>query len=204
MKDTSSMKLMISSLSPYARKVRMVIIEKGLSDQVEIVETMAYDKPQDLLTANPLGKVPALVRDDGTSLFDSPVICEYLDSLSDQNPLLPAAGEERWQVLRLLAFADGITDAAYLSTMERRRPEGEQSDTAWLAQRDKIVRSLDVLETDPPSDALNLGTLALAACLGYVDFRHEDLNWREGRPALTAWLEPLSKRASFLETAPGG
>ena len=100
------MKLFISLMSPYARKVRMVVIEKGLADQVEMVESAPYDKPEILLAANPLSKVPALVRDDGPSLFDSPVICEYLDSLSAQNPLLPAAGEERWAVLRLLALAD--------------------------------------------------------------------------------------------------
>jgi len=200
------MKLFVSLLSPYARKVRMVIIEKGLSDQVEVTESMPYDKPDDLLTANPLGKVPTLVRDDGSSLFDSPVICEYLDSLSDQNPLLPASGEDRWQVLRLIAFADGITDAAYLSTMERRRPEDEQSDTVWQAQRDKIVRGLDVLEASPPAGdgTVNMGTLALAATLGYIDLRHGDLNWRENRPALTAWLETLSKRDSFQQTIPPG
>ena len=198
------MKLFVSLLSPYVRKVRMVIIEKGLSDRVVLVESAPYDKPADLIAANPLGKIPALVRDDGTALFDSPVICEYLDSLSDKNPLLPAGGEDRIQVLQLLAFADGITDAAYLSTMERRRPADEQSDTAWQALRDKISRGLDALEHNTPdiNADLNLGALGLAASLGYVDFRHGDMNWRAGRPNLTAWLDEISKREAFKETAP--
>jgi glutathione S-transferase len=200
------MKLFVSLMSPYVRKVRMVIIEKGLSDQVELVECAPYDSPADLLAANPLGKVPALVRNDGSALFDSPVICQYLDGLSAQNPLVPDDGEARIQVLQALAFADGMTDAAYLSTMERRRPENEQSDAYWQAQRDKIVRGLDALEANPPaSDALvDLGALAIAAALGYVDFRHDDLNWREGRPALAAWLARISERPSFQETVPPG
>jgi glutathione S-transferase len=198
------MKLFVSFLSPYVRKVRMVIIEKGLSDKVELVEVMPYDKPTDLMTANPLGKIPALIRDDGTALFDSPVICEYLDSLSDKNPLLPASGEARIQVLQLLAFADGITDASYLSTMERRRPEGEQSDTAWQGMRDKISSGLDALEKNTPdvNADLNLGALGLAASLGYIDLRHADMNWRDGRPNLAAWLEGMAKRESFKETVP--
>ena len=197
------MKLYVSLLSPYARKVRMTVIEKGLSGQVEIVETAPYDKPADLVSANPLSKVPALVRDDGSSLFDSPLICEYLDSLSDQNPLLPAAGEDRWQVLRLHALANGITDAAYLSTMERRRPEDEQSDTWWEAQRGKIARGMDALEGgELPGNEVNLGTIALAAALGYVDLRHADMNWRDSRPKLAAWLEGFAKRESYQSTIP--
>jgi glutathione S-transferase len=198
------MKLYISYLSPYVRKVRMVVIEKGLSDQVEMTESAPYDKPDELVTANPLSKVPALIRDDGTSLFDSPVICEYLDSLTDVNPLLPASGEARWQVLRLLALSDGITDAAYLATMERRRPGNEQSDDWVAAQRGKIARGLDALEKDTPAidAAINLGALGLGAALGYVDLRHGDLNWRDTRPGLASWFEALSTRQSFSETVP--
>jgi glutathione S-transferase len=198
------MKLLISNLSPYARKVRMVIIEKGLTDQVELAEAKPYEKPDELLSANPLSKIPALIRDDGSSLFDSPMICEYLDSLSDTNPLIPSSGEARWQVLRLHALANGITDAAYLSTMERRRPEEDQSDDWWEAQRGKIARGLDALEADPPANdaPVNLGTIALGAALGYVDLRHGDMNWREGRPALAAWLEAFAERESFKQTVP--
>jgi glutathione S-transferase len=200
------MKLYISELSPYARKVRMTVIEKGLSDQVEMLASAPYDKPDDLLAANPLSKIPALVRDDGTSLFDSPVICEYLDSLSDQNPLLPAAGEARIQVLRLHALANGITDAAYLATMERRRPEEDQSDDWYLAQRGKISRGLDALEQNPPASdgPVDLGKLALGAALGYVDLRHGDMNWRDDHPALAAWFEKMSTRESFSQTVPPG
>jgi len=129
------MKVFYSDASPYARKVRMAVVEKGLSDQVQFEVCAPYDKPADLVEANPVIKIPALVREDGSSLFDSAVICEYLDSLTPEPQLLPpAAGEERWAVLRLHALANGMTDATYLATMEGRRPDGEQS-PAWVEKQ---------------------------------------------------------------------
>jgi len=199
------MKVFYSDASPYARKVRMAVVEKGLSDQVQFEVCAPYDKPADLVEANPVIKIPALVREDGSSLFDSAVICEYLDSLTPEPQLLPpAAGEERWAVLRLHALANGMTDATYLATMEGRRPDGEQS-PAWVEkQRGKILSCCDALEASdlPDSAAPSLSTLALAAALGYVDLRHDDLGWRNGRPNLTAWMDKASQRPSFQSTIP--
>jgi len=198
------MKLFYSPTSPYVRKVSMVILEKGLSDQVERDTRSPYDLEAELIAANPLGKVPALVLEDGRTLFDSPVICEYLDSLADAPKLMPASGDARWAVLRMIALADGMTDAAYLARMESVRPDGEQSADAIAAQRAKIMRGIDSLEGAdlPGDDALDLGTIALGASLGYVDLRHDDLNWRDGHPKLAAWMENAAKRPSFQETIP--
>lgn len=198
------MKLFYSATSPYVRKVRMVILEKGLSDLVTFDERSAYDLDDDLIAANPLCKVPALVRDDGVTLFDSPVICEYLDSLNQTPQLMPAAGEARWSVLRLIALADGMTDAAYLARMESVRPEGQKSADAIAAQRAKIRRGVAALDAGelPAEGALNLGVIALSACLGYVDLRHADLNWRDGCANLAAWMQAASLRPAFQQTTP--
>ncbi len=199
------MKIYYSDASPYARKVRMTVLEKGLSEQVEFEVCAPYDKPAELVEANPIIKVPALVREDGSSLFDSAVICEYLDSLTPEPRLLPLeAGEDRWAVLRLHALANGMTDATYLATMEGRRPDGEQSPDWVDKQRGKITSCCDALEMSPlpDPDRPTLGTLALAAGLGYVDLRHDDLGWRNGRSNLTAWMDQASARPSFQATVP--
>ena len=197
------MKLFFSASSPYVRKVRMVIIEKGLSDQVEFDERSPYDMEDDLIAANPLSKVPALVLADGGTLFDSPVICEYLDSLGGAPKLMPA-GEARWPVMRLIALADGMTDAAYNARMESVRPEGEKSAAAIAGQRTKIMRGVAALEAGELADAdsPDLGSIALCASLGYVDLRHDDLNWRDGHAKLAAWMAAASRRPSFRDTVP--
>lgn len=200
------MTLFYSPNSPYVRKVRMTIIEKGLSDQVLLSDASPSQLPDDLLAANPLAKVPTLQRDDGPALTESSLICEYLDSLTPEPGLLPASGEARWRTLRLQALASGIIDATYLATVETRRPEGEQSPGFIEVQQKKIVRAVDALngEAAELGETLSLGSIALAAALGYVDLRQSGLNWREGREALAAWFETAAARPSFVETAPPG
>lgn len=198
------MKLYSSPTSPFVRKVRILIREKGAAHLVaeEVVSAMA--DPASLHAANPLGKVPALAFDDGTTLFDSPVICEYLDTVLEGPSLLPASGAARWQVQRLHAIGDGIAEAAVSLTFEKARPEAERSEN-WMGRwRRAITRSLDLLEKEAASlaGAPTLGSIAIESAIAYLDFRHGDLNWREGRPALDAFMKNASGRAAFKETAP--
>jgi glutathione S-transferase len=198
------MKLYSSPTSPFVRKVRIVIREKGAAHLVTEEVVSALADPASLHAANPLGKVPALALDDGRTLFDSPLICEYLDATLEGPSLLPASGDARWQAQRLHAIGDGIADAAVSLTFEKARPEGERS-ANWMGRwRRAITRSLDLLEAEVASlaGAPTLGSIAVESALGYLDFRHSDLGWREGRPALAAVFEKASGRPAFRETAP--
>ncbi|MCE9649085.1 MAG: glutathione S-transferase N-terminal domain-containing protein [Parvibaculum sp.] len=198
------MKLYSSPTSPFVRKVRIVIREKGAAHLVTEEVVSALADPASLHAANPLGKVPALALDDGLTFFDSPLICEYLDATLEGPSLLPPSGDARWQAQRLHAIGDGIADAAVSLTFEKARPEAERS-ANWMGRwRRAITRSLDLLEAEAASleGAPTLGTIAVESALGYLDFRHGDLSWREGRPALAAVFEKASGRPAFRETAP--
>ncbi len=198
------MKLYSSPTSPFARKVRIVIREKGASQLIAEEMVAALSDPAELHAANPLGKVPALLLDDGTTLFDSPLICEYLDATLNGPALLPSTGAARWQVQRLHAIGDGIADAAVALVFEKNRPEPERS-ANWMGRwRRAITRSLDLLEAEAASldEQMTLGTIAVECALGYLDFRHGDLGWREERPHLAAFFKKASGRAVFRETAP--
>ncbi len=195
------MKLFCSLTSPYARKVRVVAREKGLSGR--IVESLCVPQESaELRRDNPLGKVPALVLDDGFALYDSPVICAYLDSLAPQPRLIPADGRERWQVLRAEALADGVLDAAVACMMEARRPDGERSPGAVEHWRGQITRALAEMDEQLPElpDGLNLGQIAFGCALGYLDLRHADLRWRDRHPGLSLWFERIAARPSMVET----
>lgn len=200
------MKLYWSNASPYARKVRMVIAEKALGRVVEEISVEVYADPPALLAVNPLGKIPALVMDDGQGLFDSPAICAFLDAHPEgQGPRLqPQSGPERWMVMRAEALGDGITDLAFALRQESLKPEGEKSPTSAARARGQLLRSLDAilptLRTLP--EGTTLGHLALAVALGYLDFRHADVAWRTGRPELAAWYEQICARPSVSATAP--
>ncbi|MBX3489252.1 glutathione S-transferase N-terminal domain-containing protein [Parvibaculum sp.] len=198
------MKLYHSPTSPFARKVRVLIREKGALAQVTEETASAMSDPQSLIAANPLGKVPALALKDGTSFFDSPLICEYLDATLDGPALFPAAGAERWRALRFQALADGIMDAAVSLVFETNRPEAERSEM-WMARwRRAVARSLDLLEQEVSLlDApLDIGGIATGAALGYLDFRHAAMNWQTQAPELAGWWRDMAKRPSFAETAP--
>jgi glutathione S-transferase len=165
------------------------------------------DKPNlQLLHDNPLSKLPTLVLDDGFALFDSSVICEYLDSLHDGAHLFPAAGRERFVALQQQAFADGLLDVLLLWRQERNKPQSQQR-PEWLAafkvKSDASLDSLDKLATQLRLEAIQIGDIAIACVLAYYDFRLPDLQWREGRPALTAWHARFAERDSMRRTEPG-
>ena len=199
------MKLLFSPTSPYVRKVSVTAHEKGLKDRIEVVAANSMGDDPTLLAVNPLSKVPALILDDGSALFDSPLLCEYLDSLGDGPKLIPESGEARWAVLRRQATTDGLLDAAFGYVMENRRPEAERSamwQERWL---NAINRSLDMLEGDIGNfgDALTLAHISLGCSLGYLDLRYKGIvDWRDAHPGLAAWYRDFSQRPSMQETQP--
>lgn len=201
------MKLWYSPASPFARKVRAAAIELGLAERVELAEIAVLpSKPNvELARENPLIKVPALRADDGTVLYDSRVICEYLDALAGGGRLFPAAGPARWQALRRQALGDGIMDAGILRRYELAlRPEALRW-TDWLAgQLAKVEHGLDAAEREAPgwNEAFDIGHVTLACALGWLDFRFPDYDWRARCPQLGAWFERVSARASLARTVP--
>jgi glutathione S-transferase len=202
------MKLFYSAASPFVRKVLVCASECGLDGRIEQVPTkvLPSEPNREFGKANPLMKLPALERDDGLVLFDSIVICEYLDSLSNGARLFPPAGDKRWHALRLHALADGILEAAVLTRYETfLRPEALRW-KEWIAgQLLKIDQSLDFLEQHPADlEGLTIGTVAVGCALGYLDFRFAERKWRDGRPKLAAWFETMSRRPSFEKTVPKG
>jgi glutathione S-transferase len=200
------MKLYWSPASPYARKVRALARQKDLAASIEEIVVDPYADTPDLVAANALGKVPALITDDGFALFDSPVICEFLDSMpAATGPrLIPASGRERWTVRRAEALADGLMDLGLGLTLERRKPEGEHSPTAAARWRRQVGQAVDAMARDvaglPPWPTL--GHIAGAVALGYLDFRHPDIAWRDGRGTLADWYADVAARPSLAATAP--
>lgn len=199
------MKLLASLTSPYARKIRILLAEKGIDCAFEEAVPNAQDSPIPAL--NPLGKVPVLVRDDGSVLFDSPLILEWLDR-SKPPLLLPPDGEERWQVLLWQALADGMMDASVLLMTELRRAPEHRSRSALDHQAGKVARAMDYANARIRGDCLvgerfSLADIALGSALDYVDFRNPHA-WREQRPALADWHATVAARASFAATRPPG
>ncbi|MBM9593513.1 glutathione S-transferase [Roseitranquillus sediminis] len=199
------MQLLHSPASPFVRKARVTAIEAGIADRIELVDvhTSAVATHQAVAAANPVGKIPALIREDGPTLYDSRVICRYLDWLAGSR-LYP---ESRiWEVLTLESLADGMMDAAVLITYERRfRDEGKRHEGWMQGQRDRISRSLDALADRWMSHLggpLTVGQIAVACALAYLDFRHEDLDWRAGHGALSDWYEKFASRESMIATRP--
>ncbi|MFQ5939142.1 MAG: glutathione S-transferase N-terminal domain-containing protein [Alphaproteobacteria bacterium] len=198
------MKLHWSPASPYVRKVMVAAYETGLDGRIERVETSPWPPDSGYAKINPLGKVPALVTDAGQALFDSGVICEYLDSLHDGTKLFPPVGAARWRALRLHALAHGILDAAVLRVMERRRPGELQSAEEMVRQKEKVERALDALEEKAGAleGPITIGSVTAGCALGYLDFRFAGETWRDGRAKLTAWYEGFQARPSMTATAP--
>lgn len=201
------MKLHYSSASPYVRKVMVTAIETGLDKKIEQVPTAVTPvKPNaDIARDNPLMKVPTLVADGGEVLFDSRVICEYLDSLHDGRKLIPSAGGERWRVLRLQALGDGILDAGLLARYEQALRPAERQWSEWLSgQTTKVTQGLDMLEgeADLLSGPVNLGQIAVACAIGWLEFRKPTGDIRAGRPKLFKWYDEFVKRPSMQATLP--
>ncbi|MEO1551805.1 MAG: glutathione S-transferase family protein [Pseudomonadota bacterium] len=200
------MKLFTAGPSPFGRKVKVVLLETGQMDRVEVVDAAStpIKANPDLAAQNPLAKLPALVRDGGATLYDSRVITEYLDDLAG-GQLYPAA-PRKWETLTLLATADGIMDAAVLMVYEARcRPEDKQDDTWVQGQWSKVARALDALEARWMSHLagpLDIGQIATGCALEYLDFRHPTRDWRVSRPDLAAWQAEFAKRPSMQSTTP--
>jgi glutathione S-transferase len=189
--------------SPFARKARMAILMLGLSDRVEIQPVDLNDPADTLRRQNPLGKIPALVLDDGTTLFDSRVIVEYLDHLAGGGTLFPRDPAARFAQLRLQALCDGLLDAGVLIVYEGRYRPPEMQVQSWLdRQRGKIVRGLAALEQEPPPVEPTIGQVALACVLGYCDLRLGGA-WRRDHPRLVAWLDSFAAAVpAFAATRP--
>ncbi len=199
------MQLLHSPASPFVRKVRVTAIETGLAPQITLVpvQTAAVNTAAEVAQANPLGKIPVLIRDDGPALYDSRVICRYLDDRAGAR-LYPAG--RIWEVLTLEALADGIMDAAVLITYERRFRDEAAQHQGWIdGQRGRISRGLDALGEmwlSHLQGPLSAAQIATGCALGYLDFRHPDLSWREGRDDLAQWYARFAERPAMVETQP--
>ena len=199
--------LWASPTSPYARKVAVLILEAGITDVDIVTASGSPLNPGTVPTDyNPLGKIPILRTSDGGILFDSRVICRWLDAQSGAGlyPDAPAL----WRVLTLEAMADGILDAALLMVYESRIRPLEYQFAPWVdGQWEKISRSLDAIEAGWQADLsapLNMGQIALGVALGYLDLRHSGRNWRRERPALAAWERQFALRPALVGTLPEG
>ena len=202
------MKLIGSLTSPYARKARIVLAEKKID--YEFLIDSPWTAETQVSKYNPLGKIPVLVLDDGSTLFDSRVIVEYLDSVTPNNRLFPQGGRQRIQVKRWEALADGVSDAAAAAFLEAKRPDGERS-TSWIErQRGKIelgVRAMDADLGESPwcqGNALSLADIACGCALGYLVFRFPDITWRDSCPNLARLYDKMMQRQSFIDTVPVG
>ena len=198
------MELKYSQLSPYGRKVTVVIHEIGIADRVRLTRVDARNDPDSVTPFNPLGKIPALVTDGGAVIVDSPVICEFLDAEYGDHRLLPATGARRWEIGTRTALADGMIDASILIRHERARVESKRSDE-WIAwQLRKVEGAMAYFESVVGTfgDSLDLGQVALGAALGYMPLRLDELAGLARWPALRAWYAKVSERESFRLTAP--
>jgi glutathione S-transferase len=201
------MKLHWSPRSPFVRKVMVFAHERGLAKRFTCVRTVAAtSKPHaELMQDNPLSKIPTLVLDDGTVIYDSPVICEYLDSIGDaETPkLIPAGGKARLAALRRQALGDGFLDLLVLLRDERMRVQPSDAHLVSAAVRKKAI--LDSLEPEAAELAaaqFGIGHIAIGCALSYLDFRYADEDWREGHPRLANWHAAFAARPSVLATEP--
>ena len=201
------MKLHWSPRSPFVRKVAILLHETGLEANVERVRSVAAIATPNaaIMVDNPLSQIPTLVLDDGTALYDSPVICEYLDTLHDGPRYFPAAGPARWAALQRQALADGMLAVLLLWRQERMKTTAQQL-PEWLAAFSlKINGSLDRLELEAQvlaQDGFDIGHVSVGCMLSYIDYRFPDLGWRATRPLLAAWHAQFEQRPSVIATAP--
>jgi glutathione S-transferase len=189
-----------SPTSPFGRKVKLAAAVLELSDRIEVVAADTNDPEETLRLQNPLGKIPTLIPEDGRALYDSRVIVEYLDALAGGGKIIPV-GPARFTALHRQALADGIMDAALLQVYEQRYREPEIRSSKWVGrQADKVARALVVAERDPPA-ALDVGAIALACALGYLDLRFAGA-WRAEHHGLVAWLDGFAATVpAFVATS---
>ena len=193
------MKLHFSKTSPFVRKVLVCAHEKGVADKIELI-----DEFEGLSASNPLSKVPALITDDGRALYDSLVICVYVDGLSDSPVLIPTDAQARVDVLLSHALTNGVMDAVVATVMENGRPQDKRWDGFISQQCGKVECSLDTLESQASTlnTTVDLATISLGAMLGYLDLRMSALGWRSRCPRLAEWYAVFSERASMKATDP--
>jgi glutathione S-transferase len=201
------MKLHWSPRSPFARKVMVFAHETGLAERIERVKTHVAmtDPNRELLRINPLGKIPTLITDEGEALFDSSVICEYLDGLHGGEKLFPSAPGKRMQALRWHALGHGLLDILVLWRNERLRPRPQQSPAILAAFELKTRASLARLDDEAAAlgaASLSIGDVAIGVALGYADFRFPELGWRKDHGRIAAWNESFSQRPSIRDTMP--
>ncbi len=200
------MKLYWSSRSPYVRKVMITAHECGLADRIECtpIVVSAFTPNAELLPLNPLGKIPTLVLEDGSAIYDSRVICEYLDSQHDGTPLFPREWPERLHALRWQSLGDGMLDMLLARLYEERaREAAHRSDKLISSLMRKLTAGLDALEAAVNKlheSPFGIGQIAIGSALSYLGFRFDDDAWRTHRPALAAWHAGFSKRASVVAT----
>jgi glutathione S-transferase len=201
------MKLFWSSRSPFVRKVMVVAHEAGLNDRIErlpVVVSMTSEPTVEVMRHNPLNKIPTLITDDGLVLFESVVICEYLDSLHSGTRMFPVDTGRRWQALRWQALGSGMLEAELLWRSETRRPQASQMAVVIHAFEKKIGAALDVLEIEADelkSAPFGIGHVSIACALAYLDFRFIGYDWRIGRPGIAGVYEALNARPSMQATA---
>lgn len=200
------MKLIASLTSPFARKIRVLLLEKDIP--CELVVDIPWNADTQVPHYNPLGKVPVLLTDGGRAIYDSPIIAEYLDTIVSAPLFLPEDRRRAIEVKQLEALADGVIDACVAIFLERKRPP-ERQDMEWIdRQQGKIEHGLQALENSLKGsryllgDQLTLGDIATACALGYLDFRFPDIDWRSEHPRLLAYAEQLFARPSFVKTRP--
>jgi glutathione S-transferase len=202
--------LRFSPSSPFVRKVRIAAALLGFENDLTLERADTTDPNDSLQKANPLGKIPVLIAEDGGAIYDSRVILDYLDERAGGGKIVPRGGKERLEALRLQALADGILDASILTVYEGRFRKPEMHEPKWLdRQAGKVSRAMAVLEAAPPPDARpqalpNVGQIALACALGYRDFRFGD-SWRADHPRLVAWLDNFAAHVpAYASTKPAG
>jgi len=192
-----------SPASPFGRKVRIAADVLGLADKIDVRETDLNDPADSIRAQNPIGKIPALILDNGEAIYDSPVILDYLDHLAGGSRIIPREPKARFAALRMQALCDGILDASLLQVYESRYRPAEMKVQAWLdRQADKVARGLAALEAAPPAltSTPDVGQITLACVLGYRDLRFGG-SWRADHPKLVAWLDKFADQVpAFAQT----
>jgi glutathione S-transferase len=200
------MRLFYAPASPFARIVRIALLETGLDPHVRKQEVTLRDPGSALLPFNPVGRVPTLELDDGTILTESLLILNYIDTLHSGPPLLPRDGSDRWRTLAEMGTAAGMLEGIVTWARELRRPENERSPGVIALETTRVNRTADVLESAVAAGAyagsINAARIVLGCTLGWIEPRHPAWHWREGRPALTEWFESIAARPSFQATIP--
>ena len=195
------MRLLTSPASPFARKAYACAIARGVEEGIELVPTNTATSTE-LPGLNPLGKIPVLVLEDGRTIYDSPVICDYLDTLGSAAPMTPPAGPARLRVALMHALADGIMDAAVARRGQVGLPLDEGRQAFIARQQAAVERGLATLEANPPEGLADVGAIAVACALGYLDFRFAAEPWRDRFPRLAAWLASVQAHPALARTMP--